>query len=417
MTGGQHPRRTLPHAWEIVVLLWVAFFLNQADRQIFGVTLSLIRRDFGLDDTHMGLVATTFSIVFGLLVPIAGVIGDRVRRERVVIISLIVFSAGTLLTGQATGLVSLLIFRGVATGIGEALYAPAANTLIAQHHEKTRTRALAIHQTANYTGVVIGSLFAGWVADRFGWRVSFVTFGVAGLAWAAVIYLRARRFPPAILDDDGLQGPGWEGAVEALRLIARSPALVVQAVGFSGLVFVLVGYLTWMPTILTERFGLSTAEAGFQAVFVHHLLGYGGLLAAGWASDRWLSGRPQLRLATMGAAMVLSAPSIWMSGYAASPPLVYLALGLFGLTRGVYDANLFAAIFDYVPNRLRATVTSWIVAAAYFVGAIAPTAMGALKQHYGIQAGMDMLACVAAASGGVFLVTLLATRSRGALVG
>jgi fucose permease len=57
------------------------------------------------------------------------------------------------------------------------------------------------------------------------------------------------------------------------------------------------------------------------------------------------------------------------------------------------------------------------VAAAYFVGAIAPTAMGALKQHYGIQAGMDMLACVAAGSGGVFLVTLLATRSRGARVG
>jgi MFS family permease len=408
VTVAKHPKRAPSHhAWEIVALLWVAYFLNQGDRQIFGVTLSLIRRDFGLDDTQMGLVATTFSIVFGLLVPIAGVVGDRVRRERVVILSLIVFSAGTLLTGQAMGLISLLIFRGVATGVGEALYAPAASTLIAQLHDATRTRALALHQTANYTGVVVGSLFAGWVADHFGWRASFVTFGAAGLAWAAVIYFRARRFPAPIVAHDGPKGTGWQSAIGGLRMIAGSPALIAQAIGFSGLVFVLVGYLTWMPTILTERFGLSTAEAGFQAVFVHHLMGYAGLLAAGWASDRWLSDRPQWRLATMGAAMVLCAPSIWVSGFAASPPLVYLALGLFGLTRGVYDANLFAAIFDHVPDRLRATVTSWIVAVAYFVGAIAPAAMGALKQHYGIQAGMDMLACVAAGSGIVFLVTLL----------
>lgn len=169
------------YAWEIVGLMWVAFFLNQADRQIFGVTLSLIRREFGLDDTHMGLVATTFTIVFGLLVPIAGILGDRMRREYVVVWSLIVFSAGTLLTGWAGGLLTLLLFRGVATGVGEALYAPAANTLIAQHHETTRTRALALHQTANYTGVVIGSLFAGWIADRFGWRANFLAFGAAGL--------------------------------------------------------------------------------------------------------------------------------------------------------------------------------------------------------------------------------------------
>ena len=113
--------------------------------------------------------------------PIAGVLGDRLRREYVVVASLMVFSGGTLLTGWASGLVSLLVFRGVATGIGEALYAPAANTLVAQHHLATRTRALAIHQTANYTGVVVGSLFAGWVADRFGWRASFATFGVVGL--------------------------------------------------------------------------------------------------------------------------------------------------------------------------------------------------------------------------------------------
>ena len=409
--------RSARYAWEIVALLWVAFFLNQADRQIFGVTLSLIRREFGLDDTHMGLVATTFTIVFGLLVPVAGVLGDRMRREYVVVWSLIVFSAGTLLTGVSSGLLSLLVFRGVATGMGEALYAPAANTLIAQHHQATRTRALALHQTANYTGVVIGSLFAGWIADRFGWRASFLAFGAAGLSWAGVLYLRARPRPaPSRVPDRQHaatlpgESPALGGTGAALRLIVTSPALGVQAIGFSGLVFVLVGYLTWMPTILAERFGLTLAEAGFQAVFLHHLLGYAGLLATGWAGDRWLAGRPALRLMTMGGALMLAAPWIWLSGAGGSPVVVYLALGLFGLMRGVYDANLFAAIFDRTPDPLRATVTSWIVACAYLVGAVAPTAMGMLKQFYGIAAGMNLLAAVALGSGAIVCGTIALTR-------
>ena len=224
--------------------------------------------------------------------------------------------------------------------------------------------------------------------------------------------MRSRRADTPIHRPSDAAAPAGNTA-EALRLIARSPALIAQAIGFSGLVFVLVGYLTWMPTILTERFGLSLAEAGFQAVFLHHLLGYGGLLAAGWASDRWLAGRAWLRLIVMGVALILAAPWIWLSGAAASPTIVYLALGLFGLTRGVYDANLFAGIFDHAPDRLRATVTSWIVACAYLAGAAAPTAMGALKQHHGIAAGMKMLAGVALGSGATFLAIVWSTRRHG----
>ena len=68
---------------------------------------------------------------------------------------------------------------------------------------------------------------------------------------------------------------------ESVREILRSPPLVAQAIGFSGLVFVLVGYLTWMPTMLAEKFDLSLASAGFQSVAWHHIFGYLGLLMAG----------------------------------------------------------------------------------------------------------------------------------------
>ncbi len=401
------PRPGFWARWEIVALLWFAFFLNQADRQIFGVTLPLIRAEFHLTDQQMGLVATTFSIVFGLLVPIAGLAGDIFKRRDVVVLSLLIFSIGTLLTGTSSSFLLLLLFRGVATGAGEAFYAPAANSLIAEHHVETRGRALSIHQTANYTGVVLGSLFAGWMADQHGWRAAFAAFGVAGLLWAAVIALRARRAAKALAIEKPNATEQGKLALEALRALAGSPLLIGQTLGFCGLVFILVGYLTWMPTILYERFHLSLAQAGFSSVAYHHVVAYVGLLATGVVSDRLARRFPRARVLSMALALVLCAPFIWLSANAVDLWLVYAALAAFGLFRGIYDANLYAAMFDAVENRLRSTVAGLVIACAYTVGALAPWLMGVLKASYGVRSSLEMLSGVALGAGLAFLTCIL----------
>ena len=64
------------YKWEVLALLWIAYLLNQADRQIFNVVLPLIRADLDLTDTQVGFIATTFNLVFAILVPISGYWGD-----------------------------------------------------------------------------------------------------------------------------------------------------------------------------------------------------------------------------------------------------------------------------------------------------------------------------------------------------
>jgi MFS family permease len=393
---------SIPFRWELVGLLWLAYFLNQGDRQIFGVTLPLIRAEFHLNDTQMGLVATAFSIIFGLFVPIAGWLGDRIPRRIVVVLSLLTFSLGTLLTGLASAFLPLLLFRGVATGIGEALYAPAANTLVAEHHVDTRGRALALHQTANYTGVVVGSLLAGAIADHFGWRSAFATFGVIGMLWAGVIWLRTRGRDTVV----AVLPPQQFLLMEALTKIVRTPELVAQAVGFSGLVFVLVGYLTWTPSLLVERFHLSLAQAGFQAVAWHHLVAYLGLLVTGVVTDRVIARWPRFRLISMGIALVWFAPFLFLSATAESQLEMYLSLAAFGLCRGIYDAGLYAAIFDHVENRLRASVAGLIVAVSYVVASLSPLIMGVLRARFGLEAGMQVLAGGALVAGLIFLAII-----------
>lgn len=399
--------------WIIVGLLWVAFFLNQADRQIFSVTLPLIQADFQLTSAQMGLIATTFTLVFGLTVPFAGVAGDLIARHKVVVLSLLVFSAGTLFTGIASSYLLLLLFRGVATGAGEAMYAPASNALIGEQHVKTRGRALSLHQTANYTGVVFGSLLAGWIAEEHGWRWSFASFGLVGLVWAVVIYLVAGRLIKTRVAAVAALGPPEPRRPvfrDAVRTVVRSPLLLAQILGFSGLIFVLVGFLTWAPSLLYERFGMSLSQAGFFAVFYHHLFAAVGLLVAGTLADRFVGRHPKVRLIAMSGSLALFAPFLWLAGAAQDLGIVYVGLAAFGLFRGVYDANLFAAIFDLVEDRLRSTVTGIVVAVAYVTGAASPFIMGQLKAQYGLEGGFKLLAIVALICGSVFLAVVLSNR-------
>lgn len=395
------------YRWELVLLLWGAFFLNQADRQVFNVVLPLIRSDLQLTDQMLGLIATTFTVVFGLLVPFAGVAGDIIDRRRVVFLSLLVFSSGTLLTGFASSFFLLLIFRGLATGAGEAFYAPAAGSLIGSAHDRTRARALSLHQTANYTGTVLGSLLAGWVGQTYGWRAAFIIYGVMGLAWAAVFYLRTRRYavPPPVTRARGDQRALFG---EAVKLIATTPALIGQMLAFGGLIFVSVGFLTWSPTLLFERFGLRLADAGFSATFYHFLGAYVGVLGASWLTDRLIPRIPRIRLLVMAFGLVASAPFIWWAAGAQILVEIYVALGAFGVARGMYDAGIFAAIFDVVEDRLRATVLGIVLASGFLIGAASPLIMGSMKAQYGLEGGMQMLAVAALIAGVVlFIATMI----------
>jgi MFS family permease len=232
------------YKWELVALLWFSFFLNQGDRQIYNVVLPLIGPDLKLDSMQLGLVATVFTIVYGVLVPVAGYVGDVFSRKWMVFASLLIFSAGTVLTGTANGFLMLVFFRSLATGAGEAFYYPAANALIGEFHRESRARAMAIHQTANYTGVVVSGFLAAWIGEKWGWRTSFLTFGLAGVVWAALVAWRLKGSPQN--DANALSGPAMMVVRIPLRevrgVVFRKPTVLLLALAFGGMAFVNIGY-------------------------------------------------------------------------------------------------------------------------------------------------------------------------------
>jgi len=380
------------YKWEMLIILWVAYFLNQGDRQIYNAVLPLIKTDLGVSDVQLGLVATAFTLLYGVLVPVAGCLGDFVSKKWIVCLSLLTFSAGTLCTGFSTGILLLILFRSVATGAGEAFYYPAANSLIGQYHHNTRAQAMAVHQSSLYVGIVASSWIAGWLGEAHGWRATFYVFGFFGLLMAVVVALRMRN---EHRDFEAVAAQAEAPSLrEVLRSVLRTPTLYFLSLAFGGMVFAGVGYMTWMPTFLHEKFHLSVKDAALNSMLWHYIFAFIGVMVGGRVSDRLAARRRTIRMEMEYLGLLLGAPFIWLMGASSNLTMVYVALAGFGFFRGIYDSNLFAALFDVIPPRYRSSATGLMLSCAFTVGATSPVLLGYVKQHVNLSIGLSSLGAV-----------------------
>lgn len=370
---GARPR----YKWELLALLFCAFFFHQGDRAIFGVVLSAIKADLKLADSELGLVGTVLFAMLALMMPVAGYLGDIWNRKKIIIGSLLFWSAATMSTGLAGGLVTLIAFRSVATAGGESFYAPAAYPLLAAHHTRTRALALSIHQASLYIGVMVTGFLGGYIAERWGWRSTFFMYGGGGIVLGFILMFRLLDAPaPAAVSSAGARDSVWQ----ALGVLFRSPTALLLTAGFTAIVFVNNAYVVWAPVFLQERFQLSLTKAGGFAMFYHHLAALVGIIIGGWLSDRLAAARPVFRPQMMGAAMLLGAPVIFFVGRADSLIVACATMAGFGLFRGLYEANTHAALFQVIAPRHRASAVGIMTMLAFLIGSLSPWLLGRLRE-------------------------------------
>lgn len=381
---------SIPYKWQLIILLWFAYFLNQGDRQIFNVVIPLIKADLHLTDVEIGLVATMFTLVYGILVPVAGFAGDLLKRKWIIFFSLMIFSVGTLFTGISNGIILLIIFRSITTGGGEAFYYPAATSLIGQFHQKTRAMALSIHQTSLYVGIVASGFLAGYIGENYGWQMAFFSFGIVGVLWAMVILIKLKD-TSLVKENNTAIAESRPGFREIVTAVFSKKTVYFLSLAFGAMVFVNVGYLTWMPTFLHEKFEMSLSASGFASVFYHHLFAFLGVMIGGRLSDKLALKRKQVRMEVEFWGLILGAPFIYLMAVGDSQLMCYTGMALFGLFRGIYDSNLFAALFDVIEPRYRASSMGLMLAFAFTIGALAPVILGWIKTVAGLEVGMSSL--------------------------
>ena len=368
------------YKWELILMLWFAFFLNQGDRQVYGAIVEDIQASLGLSGLEAGLVVTVFTIVYGCLAPFGGYIGDFLRRKWIVIISLIVFSLGTLLTGfagafGAGALAYLIIMRGVATGAGEAFYNPAAISLITQHHDKTRGTAISLHQSALYVGVIASAIIAPLISKTWGWNYAFIGFGVFGLVVALYCIVRMEDTPQIKEQNERIPFS------VLIKGIFSKKTIWLLALAFGCQVFVNIGITTWAAKYFNLKFygGENLAMASSIAMLTSCGVAILGVMIGGRMSDKMAQKSKLARMRTEYIGLLGGAPFLLAVGLASNIWVAGAAMALYGIFRGVYDSNIYAAMFDVIDPKFRASSVGILTAFAFIVGCLAPVYLGAVQ--------------------------------------
>lgn len=383
------------YKWEVLALLWVAYLLNQADRQVFNTVLPQIKEALSIGDTEVGLIATIFNLCYAVMVPLGGLAGDRLSRKWVTTIAILFWSVATMFTGLATGVMMLILLRSVATGGGEAFFGPANYSLLGQYHTDTRARAMSIHQTSYYVGVILAGWLAGYIADKLGWQYSFIIFGAAGVVWGIVmaIRLKDKKEDCHVADAKGsavipsVVEESKPGLLDGFKTVFTTPTALILTIGFSGFIFVITGYMTWVPTLLQEDYHMNAANAGLHSMLWTYIAAFAGVLLAGTMSDKFAVTNRKIRMVIQGVGLIIGALFLFFVNSSMSLVLISICFAGWGFFRAFFDANIYTVLYDVTPSKLHASCSSALITTGFAVGALAPVILGSMKESMGSLSG------------------------------
>jgi MFS family permease len=365
-------------------MLWGISFFNYADRQAIFSVFPLLQKELHLSNLDLGMLGSSFAIVYGLTAPFAGALVDRMRRVTAILGGLFAWSIICMATAISRTYRHLLFFRA-SEGLGETFYFPASMSLVSDYHDKsTRSRAMGFHQTSVYIGTIAGGFFAGLIGQYYGWRWSFIFFGGLGCIYGLLLRRHLREPERGAAEEHPEQQAklSW-GAT--LRLIWRTPTAVCAMAAFLCANFVAMVLLSWMPKYLFDKFHLNLAMAGLTATLFTQLASMAGAACGGWMADVLRRRVPAGRLWVQALGVFGGAPFVVLCGMTESVSVLLTALTAWGFFKGLYDANIFAAMFDVVPPHARGSAAGLMNTVGWLGGAgTAPIVIGWISERYGL---------------------------------
>ncbi len=366
------------------VALWVLFtinLLNFFDRMLAAALVEPVRIEFGLSDQQIGWTATIFTLAYAIVGLPLGRLADTHNRTRLAAAGVAFWSLLTAASGLAWNFTSLLVTR-IGVGLGEAVYAPAGQSLIGDYFPPAhRSRALALFMAGLPLGIFSAYMLAGAIAEAWGWRAVYFVACVPGLLMAAV----------ALRLKEPRRG-ATEGPSETQSVVTKTPyrdlasIRTLRWIVLSGATFNFHAYATsqFNTAFLMRYHGLGLREAGQVSAVSLGLVGLVGLLIGGVLGDRMREWRPNGRLLLAAGGFLIAAPCAYLAleqpkgGVA----LYAVLISVMTVTTYIYYASVYSAIQDVVEPRLRGAAVALYFFAMYVLGAsFGPVVVGWLSDR------------------------------------
>jgi ACS family glucarate transporter-like MFS transporter len=323
----------------VLTFAFLLAVITYLDRICISAAAPFIMEDLHLTVLEMSMVFSAFTLAYSIFEVPSGWLGDVRGPRRVLTRIVLWWSAFTMLTSAARGFASLVSIRFL-FGAGEAGAFPnVARSFSRWFPARERGQANGVLFFGSRTGGMLSGPVALLLIQRWGWRASFLVFGVFGLVWAAAWHAWYRDSPRehasvndaelAWIEQDGRPAAGHAGTPWR-QLLANANLWAVCAMYFAfgyGLYF----YFTWLPTYLIRVLGFSVMRGGFFAALPFVLAGMADL-AGGWLTD-WLARTYGLRVARcwLGCAAFLTCAGLVFASTVAAGPMAKATLLAFAL--------------------------------------------------------------------------------------
>jgi MFS family permease len=382
------------------------------DFVLYSLVMPTLIAAWGMTRSQAGLVASGALLTSSLGGWLAGMLADRWGRVKVLQLTIIWFSACTVLSGFANSFEQLVVIRalqgfgfGGEWAVGAALV---AETIEAKH----RGKAVGIVQSGYALGwacaTILFTLFFSWLPEQYAWRALFFV-GILP-AFVLVVYLRTRVAEPAVYVASRAAPRPPHGKAPTLEMfsptwLSTTALASLLAIGIQGAYYAVV---TWLPTYLTSVRHLSVMDTGENLLFLiaGSFLGY---LAGAISMDRF--GRRNTFIAFAS----LSALTSCLYFTAKLPAVVVMIAGFpLGFTVSGMIGGLGAFLAELFPTRLRGSAIGFTYNFGRVIGASFPPMIGFLSGAYSLAGVMAVFALGSFAC--VIVAAALLPETRGRLL-
>ena len=410
--------------WKILILVGIGWLFDAMDQGMVSGVLAAVGTDWELTTLDQSILASagTFGMILGAA--LSGVASDRWGRRNVILITLLLYSVGSLLCGLSVSYVMLVICRFV-TGFGLGGELPAASTLVSEFSPvKSRGRNVVLLESFWAWGWIVAALVAYLLIPVYGWRIAFFVGAVP--AFFAAVLRRAVPESPRYL---ALAGRNDEADALVTKMEAEAGVTVPEEkktalvkpekprgsfaklwskkhirstavlwVIWFGVNFGYYGFVLWTPTLLMGQGFDMVRSFGFTVIMC--LAQLPGYFSAAWLIEK-LGRKPVLIIYFAGTAL-----AAWLFGHAGSEGTILAA----GCLLYFFALGAWGCVYSYTPEvyptEVRGSGNGWAAAFGRIGAFIAPFVVPMMYGAFGEEVGYGVVFAVLCAAFAIVAVVV-----------
>jgi MFS family permease len=380
-------RRTteMDYRKKTVVASVAGLTLEGMDIMFISFAMSMIIAEFHIDMVAGGLISSITNL--GMLAGgvIFGILADKFGRVRIFTYTIILFAIGTALTGLATNIEQVYLYRFIA-GLGAGGEYGIGMALVAEAWPKNKQgRASSYVSIGAQYGVILAALLSAMILPSWGWRGLFFV-GLVPVIFAFIVRKKLDESPEWLASQKKKQVVQKQGNLKQLfatpRISVTTLALAimatVQIAGYNGL-------MIWLPSMLQQSQGLSVSNSALWTISTAVGM-IAGMLTFGQFIDRFGMKR------SFGLFLFASAIAVFLYSYASGSTGLLIGGAIVGFFSNGMFAGYGALISNYYPIEIRSTATNTIFNFGRALGGLSPILVGYILQHANVTVAMGYLA-------------------------